>query len=163
MVNFQKKPLKGDISMSQMLKRIRKMLEGDRPIMPMAQLLGFSVTSVDLGEAVIEIDAREDHANTMGTLHGGVICTIADTAMGVAFATLLEEGEALTTLELKINFLRPVWKGRVMARAKVVKKGKLTGLVECDVLDEGGQLVARAGSTYMSISGEQAKNRSLPV
>jgi uncharacterized protein (TIGR00369 family) len=137
-----------------MLERIRKMVEGGRPIMPMAQLLGFSV---------IEMDAGENHANTMGTLHGGVFCTVADTAMGVAYATLLEEGEALTTLELKINFLKPVWKGRIMARAKVVKKGRMTGLVECDVLDEGGQLVARAGSTYMTISGDQAKNRTLPA
>jgi uncharacterized protein (TIGR00369 family) len=148
--------------MSEMLERIRKMISNGKPIMPIAQLLGFSVTSVDLGEAVIEMDISEHHANTMGTLHGGVICTVADTAMGVAFATMLEEGEALTTLELKINFLKPVWKGRVMARAKVVKKGRMTGLVECDVLDENGQLVARAGSTYMAISGEQAENRTLP-
>ena len=148
--------------MSEMLERIRKMAKSGKPIMPMARLLGFSVTSVDPGEAVIEIEATENHANTMGTLHGGVFCTIADTAMGVAFATLLEEGEALTTLELKINFLRPVWKGRLLAKARVVKKGRLTGLVECDVLDENGQLVARAGSTYMAISGDQAKNRTLP-
>jgi uncharacterized protein (TIGR00369 family) len=131
--------------------------------MPLAKLLGFSVRSVDLGQAVIEIDMTEHHVNTMGTLHGGVLCTIADTAMGVAFATLLEEGEALTTLELKINYLRPVWKGKLLALAKVVKKGRVTGLMECDVLDEHGQLVARASSTYMAISGEQAKNRALPT
>ena len=148
--------------MSVMLERIRKMIGSGKPIMPMAQLLGFSVTSVDPGEAVIEIEISENLANTMGTLHGGVFCTIADTAMGVAFATMLEEGEALTTLELKINYLKPVWKGKLQAKARVVKRGKMTGLVECDVLDESGQLVARAGSTYMAISGEQAKNRTLP-
>jgi uncharacterized protein (TIGR00369 family) len=149
--------------MSAMLERIRNMIEGDKPIMPVAKLLGFSVKSVDLGEAVIELEMTEDHFNASGTLHGGVLCTIADTAMGVAFATMLEEGEALTTIELKINFLRPVWKGKLLAMAKVVKKGRLTGLIECDVLDEHGQLAARAGSTYMAISGEQAKNRTLPA
>src|SRR5512136_670880 len=148
--------------MSAMLERIRKMIENGMPIMPFAQLLGFSVKSVELGQAVIEIEITGHHVNTMGTLHGGVFCTIADTAMGVAFATLLEEGEALTTLEMKINFLKPVWKGKLLAMAKVVKKGRLTGLIECDILDEHGQLVARAGSTYMAISGEQAKNRALP-
>jgi len=148
--------------MPSMLERIRKMIESEKKFMPIAQLLGFTVRSVDLGEAVIELDVTEKLLNASATIHGGVLCTIADTAMGVAFATMLEKGEALTTLELKINFLRPVWKGKLLAMAKVVKKGKLTGLIECDVLDEHGQLVARAGSTYMAITGEQAKNRSLP-
>jgi uncharacterized protein (TIGR00369 family) len=162
MLNRQLYP-KGELSMSAMLDRVRKMIESGKPIMPIAKLLGFSIRSVDLGQAVIEIDMTEHHVNTMGTLHGGVLCTIADTAMGVAFATMLEEGEALTTLELKINYLKPVWKGKLLALGKVVKKGKTTGLVECDILDEHGQLIARASSTYMAISGEQAKNRTLPT
>jgi uncharacterized protein (TIGR00369 family) len=149
--------------MSAMLERVRKMIESDKPIMPFAELLGFRVKSVQLGQAVIEIEMMEHHANTMGTLHGGVFCTIADTAMGVAFATMLEEGEALATLELKINYLKPVWKGTLLALGKVVKKGKTTGLVECDILDEDEQLIARASSTYMSIAGEQARNRTLPA
>jgi len=98
----------------------------------------------------------------MGTLHGGVLCALADTAMGVAFFTVLEEGESLTTLELKINYLKPVWKGKLTASAKVVKRGKITGLVECDILDENNHLIARASSTYMAISGDQAANRMAP-
>ena len=130
--------------------------------MPFASLLGFSVKSVELGQAIIEIEMKEHHANPSGTLHGGVFCSIADTAMGVAFATMLEEGETLTTIELKINYLKPLWKGKVQALGRVVKKGRTTGLVECDVLDENKQLLARASSTYMAISGDQAKNRMLP-
>jgi uncharacterized protein (TIGR00369 family) len=148
--------------MSTMLERIRKMIESDEPIMPFAALLGFSVKSVELGRAVIEFEMKEHHANPLGTLHGGVLCSIADTAMGVAFSTLLEEGESLATLELKINYLKPIWKGKVLAVGKIVKKGRTTGLVECDVLNESEQLVARASSTYMAISGTQAKNRTLP-
>jgi uncharacterized protein (TIGR00369 family) len=148
--------------MTPMVERVRNMIENGKPFMPFADLLGFSVTSVELGRAVIEFEMREHHTNPSGTLHGGVFCAIADTAMGVAFSTMLEEGESLTTLELKINYLKPLWKGKLLALGKVVKKGRTTGLVECDLLDENEQLVARASSTYMAISGEQAKNRMLP-
>jgi uncharacterized protein (TIGR00369 family) len=148
--------------MTIMLERVRKMVESGKPLMPFATLLGFRVKSVELGQAVIEIEMNEHHVNPSGTMHGGVFCAIADTAMGVAFATMLEEGEALATLELKINYLKPLWKGKILACGKVVKKGRTTGLVECDVLDENEQLVARASSTYMAISGDQAKNRTLP-
>ncbi len=148
--------------MSVMVERLRKMIESGKPIMPFADLLGFSIKSVDVGTSVIEIEMKKHHANPSGTLHGGVFCAIADTAMGVAFSTMLAEGESLTTLELKINYLKPLWKGKVRASARVVKKGRTTGLVECDVLDENDQLVARASSTYMAITGEQAKGRALP-
>ena len=144
-----------------MLESITKMIESGKPIMPIAEHLGFKIKSVEHGQAVIEFDMKKHHTNTMGTLHGGVLCTIADSAMGVAFASMLEEGESLTTLELKINYLKPVWKGKLLALGKVVKKGRMTGLVECDILDEDGQLVARASSTYMAISGDHAKNRTL--
>ncbi len=130
--------------------------------MPIASLLGFTIKSVQLGEAVIEFTMTEDHTNAMGTLHGGVFCTIADTAMGIAFFTKLEKGETLTTLELKINYLKPVWKGKLVAVGKVIKKGNLTGLVECDIFDEKEQLVARASSTYMTLTGDRAQNRMVP-
>ena len=148
--------------MSTMLNHVKKMIESGRPPMPIASLLGFNIKSVQLGEAVIEFTMTEDHTNTMGTLHGGVFCTIADTAMGVAFFTMLEKGETLTTLELKINYLKPVWNGKLLAIGKVVKKGKLTGFVECDIVDEKKQLVARASSTYMTLTGDSALNRMVP-
>ncbi len=148
--------------MSTMLNHVKKMIESGRPPMPIASLLGFNIKSVQLGEAVIEFTMTEDHTNAMGTLHGGVFCTIADTAMGVAFFTMLEKGETLSTLELKINYLKPVWKGKLVAVGKVVKKGNLTGLVECDIFDEKEQLVARASSTYMTLAGDRAQNRMVP-
>jgi uncharacterized protein (TIGR00369 family) len=145
--------------MPAMLSQLKKMIESGHPLMPIASLLGFKIESVQLGQAVIELKMAEDHANAMGTLHGGVFCTIADTAMGVAFFTMLEKGESLTTLELKINYLKPVWNGKLLAMGKVVKKGKLTGFVECEVIDESKQLVAHASSTYMVLTDDQAKNR----
>lgn len=144
------------------LDQVRAQMESKQPLMPITALLGMSLRSAEQGQAVIEYEAAERHANAMGTLHGGVLCTMADTAMGVAFYTALEENESLTTLELKINYLKPVWKGKLTASARVVKRGKTVGLLECDITDEEGQLVARASSTFMAITGEQAVNRTVP-
>jgi uncharacterized protein (TIGR00369 family) len=108
---------------------------------------------------VIEFVAEARHANPMGTLHGGILCDIADAAMGMAFASTLDEGETFTTLELKINFLKPVRTGRLVATGRIVKGGRTIGLVECDVVDEKERLVARASSTCMTLRGEEAKGR----
>lgn len=140
-----------------MLERIERQCRGEVPQPPIAQLLGFRVASAQVGEAVVEFEAAARHANPMGTLHGGVFCDIADAAMGIAYATTLDEGESFTTLELKINFLKPVWQARLCAVGRVVKKGRTVGLTECDVLDESDQLVARASSTCLTLRGEQAQ------
>jgi uncharacterized protein (TIGR00369 family) len=95
----------------------------------------------------------------MGTLHGGVICDVADAAMGTAYASVLGEGESFTTLELKINFLRPFWSGKLLATGRVVKSGKTIGLTECDVTDAEGRLVARAMSTCMTLRGDVSEGR----
>ena len=126
---------------------------------PIARLIGFSMTSIEPGRAVVEFVAGPQHANPMGTLHGGVLCDIADAAMGMAYAAMLGEGETFTTLELKINFLKPIWKGKLTATGHVVKPGRTVGLVECDVLDEGGSLVARASSTCLTLRGKAAEGR----
>lgn len=132
---------------------------GKLPTAPIATLLGFTLTTMNSGLAIIEFEATEKHTNPMGTLHGGVLAAIADAAMAMAYASTLEEGETFTTLELKINFLRPVWKGGLLAVGKVVKGGRTIGLVECDITDEKHQLIARATSTCMTLRGNQAKGR----
>jgi uncharacterized protein (TIGR00369 family) len=124
-----------------------------------ASLIGFRLTAVEAGRAVIEIDAQARHANPMGTLHGGILCDIADAAMGMAYASNLDEGESFTTLELKINFLKPIWNAKLRAVGRVVKSGRTVGLVECDVTDESGSLVARASSTCLTLRGTQAAGR----
>jgi len=77
----------------------------------------------------------------------------------MAYASFLDEGETFTTLELKINFLKPVWAGRITATGRVVKGGRTVGLVECDVHDGKQALVARASSTCMTLRGDQAQGR----
>ena len=126
---------------------------------PVARLIGFELTTHEPGRAVITLEASERHANPMGTLHGGILCDIADAAMGIAYASLLKEGESFTTVELKINFLKPVWRARLQATGRVIKQGRTIGLVECDVTDEKGNLVARASSTCMTLRGKAAQGR----
>src|SRR3954465_12710138 len=130
--------------MTKMLDRSEAIIRGNAPPPPIARLIGFNLISVKLGEAVVEFQATEQHANPMGTLHGGILCDIADAAMGIAYASLLAEGESFTTLELKINFLKPIWNAKLKAEAVVIRPGRTVGLVECKVTDDNGSFVAHA-------------------
>jgi len=142
------------------MERMRQVIAGDRDGPPVARTIGFRLIEIDQGRAVFELEARRDrHANPMGTLHGGILCDVADAAMGTAYATLLGPNESFTTLELKINFLRPVWDATLIATGRVVKGGAQVGLAECDVTDQDGRLVARASSTCLTLRGEQARGR----
>jgi len=145
--------------MSKLIDRVQAMIRGEVPNPPAARLLGFRAVEVTPGKALFEMEAGPQHANPMGTLHGGILCDLADAAMGVAYASTLDDGESFTTLELKINFLKPVWNARLRAEGRVVKRGKTVGLVECDVTDETGGLVARASSTCLTLSGDKAAGR----
>src|SRR5712691_9486754 len=107
-----------------MIENARRVIAGELPQAPFPALVGMKLTAVELGRARMEMVADARHANPMGTLHGGVPCTLADSAMGLAYASTLGEGETFTTLELKINFLRPMWSGPLIAEGVVVSSGK---------------------------------------
>jgi len=141
------------------VEAMKKAIASGKPFAPIGVLIGFQITALEEGQAEIELEASDRHSNPMGTLHGGVLCDIADAAMGVSFASTLEEDESFTTLELKINFLRPVWNDKLRAVGKVVKRGRSVGMAECDVMNSKGDLVARASSTCMVLRGEQAAGR----
>ena len=141
------------------MERLNGLVRGEIPPPPIAQLIGFNVVAIAPGQATLEFEAGERHTNPMGTLHGGVLCDVADAAMGMAYASTLADDESFATLELKINFLKPIWRARLRAIGKVVKRGRTIGLVECDVLDEQEQLVARAASTCITLRNEQASGR----
>src|SRR5215469_2742049 len=76
---------------------------------PVMRLIGFQTKEIAKGRDVITFTAGPQHAKPMGTLHGGILCDIADAAMGMALASTLAPDESFTTVELKINFFRPVW------------------------------------------------------
>jgi uncharacterized protein (TIGR00369 family) len=142
-----------------MLEGLQAQIRGELPTPPIAKLIGFKLTAVSAGSSTVMFEAGPQHANPMGTLHGGVLCDVADAAMGIAYASNLAEGESFTTLELKISFLKPVWSGHLTAEGRVLKQGRTTGLVECRVTDEKGSLVAHATSTCMTLRGEAAQGR----
>ncbi len=145
--------------MAKMMDVLEKMVRGELPPPPIGRLIGMRLVAVRPGESEFEMEATEAHWNPMGTLHGGVLCDLADGALGIAFASTLEEGESFTTLELKINFLKVVRKTRLRAVGRLVRRGKTVGLTECDVFNTEGELVARASSTCMVLRGEQARDR----
>jgi uncharacterized protein (TIGR00369 family) len=129
---------------------------------PIGKLLGLTLIKHGSRSAIVEFEADERYANPMGTLHGGVLCDIADATMGAAYLSTLAERETFTSIELKINFLRPVWKGKLRAEARIVRSGKTIGLVECDILDAQQRLVARASSTCMTLRCPLAERRQVP-
>ncbi len=129
----------------------RSALAAGRQPVPLAALIGFRVTEIEAGRAVVEMEAGDQHANIIGTLHGGIIATLADSAMGLAYAATLEAGERATSVDLRVNFLRPVGSGAVRAVSSVIRRGRTLGYIECDVFDAENRLVARASSTCMTI------------
>jgi uncharacterized protein (TIGR00369 family) len=135
------------------------MMRGELPPPPVARLVGMRLAAADAEHVVMELDTDDRHANPMGTVHGGILCDLADAAMGMCFFAGLQPGESFTTLELKINFLRPVWKARLRAEAHAVQRGRTVGLVQCDVVDADTRLVARATSTLLVLRGEAAAGR----
>jgi uncharacterized protein (TIGR00369 family) len=145
--------------MARLIDRFTAGLRAGEPAAPVGKLIGFRPTSIEPGRAIFELQAGPQHANPMGTLHGGVICDVADAAMGTAYASTLREDETFTTLEMKVNFLRPFWNGTLIATARVVKSGRTIGLAECDVTDTEGRLVARGMSTCMTLRGEASEGR----
>jgi len=122
----------------------------------LAKTLGMTIDHFEPGLARVSMTATPAMHNPMGTVHGGVYCDLADMAMGIAFFSALSEGEAMTTIELKINFLRPVIEGPMRAEARVVSKGRSTGLIDCDVRDSQDRLIARASSTCFVLAEERA-------
>jgi uncharacterized protein (TIGR00369 family) len=139
--------------MATMLEIAQQIMQGKAPAPPASRLIGFVLKEIAPGRAVFELKVDDRHHNPMGTLHGGILCDVADAAMGMAYGAMLGEGESCTTVELKINFLRPVRQGTITAIAQVLKAGATLAYIECDVKNNGGQLVAKAACTCMKLKG----------
>lgn len=141
------------------LENLKKMAAGTLPEPPAAQVIGFHVTDVEVGRVVVEMDATDRLHNPMGTLHGGILCDIADAAMGYAFATTLAEDEIFTSVDIKLNFLKPIFNSKLRAEGRLIKKGSTVGLLECHVYDEKQSLVAHSTSSCMVLKGNSNGKR----
>jgi len=126
------------------------------------ETLGARISEAEPGRVVLELVAGPQHRHGGGVVQGGVITQIADAAMGLSLATLQPDGLWNTTIELKINFIRPVTHGRVRAEGKVVEIRKSLLFSEADVYDEEGHLVAHATSTCIAIPNRWPVDPSLP-
>ncbi len=111
------------------------------------------LTECGEGRAAWSPDVGERFHNAKGTLHGGILCDLADAAMGVACLTTLKAGEPLRTVEEKINFPRPVRAQLLTAAGRVARAGRTLALTESDVMHAEGRLVARASSTCVRLGG----------
>jgi uncharacterized protein (TIGR00369 family) len=119
--------------------------------------LGARITEAEPGRVVLELEAGPQHRHGGGVVQGGVITQIADAAMGMSLGTLQEDGMWNTTIELKINFIRPVISGRIRAVGRVVEMKQTLFFSEADVLDEQDRLVARASSTCLPVPEGQGR------
>lgn len=127
---------------------------------PIAKTLGFELVERGEGTATLEMETRlEVHANPMGTIHGGVLCDIADAAIGTAHAGTLKEGESFTSVDLQINFFRPLWNDKIHATARPVHQGRSVSRYVCDITRSDGKLVAQVTSTVMTLRGDKAVGR----
>lgn len=132
------------------LADLQKIVAGEAPGAAVGELIGMRIVDAQEGRVTFELDAGPQHSSPPGTLHGGILCDLADGAMGCATLSQLEEGATFATVELKINFLKPVWTGRLTAIGEVIKAGNTLTLCGCRITDEGGALVAYATSTCMT-------------
>src|ERR671918_2662162 len=132
------------------LAYLKKLLSGTLTLMdkspfnfpfPVMKTLGLRLVEVSEGAASMEMEAKTElHANPMGTIHGGVLCDIADAAIGTAHFTTLAEGESFTSIDLQINFFRPVWSDRIRADAQPVHRGSTISRYVCDITRADGRL-----------------------
>jgi uncharacterized protein (TIGR00369 family) len=131
------------------LEYLRKMLAGELPRPPISALMDFQLAELGEGRAVFTVEPAEYHYNPIGVVHGGLAATLLDSAMGCAVHSMLPAGVGYTTLEIKVNYVRPLTSETrgVRCEAKVIHVGGRTATAEGKVLDAGGKLYAHATTT----------------
>lgn len=140
------------------LEFLTRVASGEFPPPPMAQLMNIRLAHVEKGRVIFEATPEEYHYNPLGVVHGGMAATLLDSALGCCVNSHLDAGDVYTTLELKVNYLRPIMlaTGLVRAVATTVHIGRTTALVEGKVLDAQDRIYAYASSTCLIRRSESA-------
>ena len=130
---------------------LRAMSTGELPAPPVMHLIDMAGMDVEEGSVTVHLDPQEFHYNPLGTVHGGVLSTLLDTAAACSVHSTLAAGVGYTSLDLTVKFLRPVTvaSGRITARGAVLQRGRRTALAEARMTDARGRLVAHATSTCL--------------
>ena len=133
------------------LEYLRKIAAGELPRPPMGELLDFGLAELGEGRAVFTVEPAEYHYNPIGVVHGGLAATLLDSAMGCAVHSTLPAGAGYTTLEIKVNFIRPMTAGTgpVRCEAEAVHVGGRTATASGRIVDAAGKLYAHATTTCM--------------
>jgi len=133
------------------LEFLQRIIAGELPPPPIAALLKFELAELSEGQAVFAVEPAEYHYNPIGVVHGGVAATLLDSAMGCAVHSALPAGAGYTSLEIKVNFVRPLTAetGRVRCEAKLIHLGGRTATAEGRVVDEAGKLYAHGTTTCL--------------
>jgi uncharacterized protein (TIGR00369 family) len=118
---------------------------------PFATLLGIELEEAERGSATLRLNIRDELRQIHGVMHGGAIASLIDTATAFAIVSLLEDKEKFSTVDLMVNYLRPLKEGTATARARVLRAGQRLITVSADVFDDGGNLAATALSTYLKL------------
>lgn len=141
---------------------LRKVLAGEVPRVPMLKLLGMRLLEVDTGRVVFGAIPKASHYNGMGVAHGGFAATLLDSALGCAVNTMAPPGTVFTTLELKINFNRPIVReiGPVRCEATVLHMGSRVATAEGRIVDRTGRLYAHATTTCIVVQGPRRARRA---
>ncbi len=137
---------------SELTEDQRRRIHAALDTVPFAKLIGLELDKIEPGLAVMSFEIRDDLKQNSGVVHGGAIASLIDTAMAFAIIPLLAEGERTTTVDLTINYLRPLTIGRATATARVLRAGRSVIVVSADVSDERSNLAATALSTYLRLS-----------
>ena len=130
---------------------LRRILDGTYPAPPITQTLGFAISEVERGRVVFSGTPEMRHYNPIGSVHGGFAMTLLDSALACAVHSTLEKGESYTTLEIKVNLVRPITKdtGPIRAEGRLIYRGRTVGISEGDIKDASGKLYAHASTTCM--------------
>jgi len=130
---------------------LKAMFEDKVAVPPILQTLNFTISEFNKGNIVFEFTPQEYHYNPIGSVHGGVITTILDSAIGCSLHSILPKNTAYTTLEIKLDFLKKITEktGVLKTNTKIIHSGKSTAFVESDLIDESGNTYAHAVSTCM--------------
>jgi uncharacterized protein (TIGR00369 family) len=133
------------------LELLRAMASGELPAPPVMHLIDMAGLEVEEGSVTVHLDPQEFHYNPLGTVHGGVLSTLLDTAAACSVHTTLPAGVGYTSLDLTVKFLRPVTvaSGRITTRGAVLQRGRRTALAEARMTDAAGRLVAHATSSCL--------------
>jgi uncharacterized protein (TIGR00369 family) len=133
------------------LEYMRQLMTGEREPSGMARLMNMRLVEVSEGRAVFAVEPDERHYNGIGIAHGGLAATLLDSALGCAINTAMPAGRIFTTLEMKVNYVRPMRRetGEVRCEARVLHAGGRVATAEGRVLDASGKLYAHGTATCM--------------